>query len=170
MNLLPVCMNPRLTYASSKRLSSPRTTLTLPSEATNHTAMTGKMLNLVASSHMSNRMSTSKRSESELRRQLRSYFVRTDKSTWINLNNVYIPPQKSTCQEIDFCPEIIPAPANSIICGDFNAHSRIWDNIQPEENRGHRVEDWIAENELVLLNTGAVTHINRATVVVALQI
>ena len=86
-----------------------------------------------------------------------------DKNQWIDLNNVYIPPHNSTGQDISFRPEIIPTSKNSITCGDFNAHSMMWDQLQPEDARGGEVEDWVVNNEQKVLNDGTRTRVNRAT-------
>ena len=36
----------------------------------------------------------------------------------------------------------------AIVCGDFNAHSQIWDHNYPIDNRGEETLDWIIENNL----------------------
>ncbi len=96
--------------------------------------------------------------------EVSSLRVRIGKSTWIDLNNVYAPPSHSIGQEIIFCPDIIPVSANSITCGDFNAHSKTWDLLQPEDRRGEEVETWMADKEQIPINTASVpTRHNRAT-------
>ena len=90
--------------------------------------------------------------------------VRIGKNNWIDISNVYVPPPHSKGQEINFCPEIIPTSDTSIICGDFNAHTKMWDEVQPEDARGETVENWIIDKELNILNEGrSPTRINRAT-------
>ena len=71
---------------------------------------------------------------------------------WLEIINVYCPPQNSLGQEIELATEIIPTSNNSIILGDFNAHSNAWDLIQPEDDRGDHLLDWIGSAELTILN------------------
>lgn len=47
---------------------------------------------------------------------------------WLYISNTYIPPPNSKGQTIAFHPEIIPMKEPAIVCGDFNAHSQIWDH------------------------------------------
>ena len=86
--------------------------------------------------------------------------VRMDKDKWITITNVYVPPANTT-NNVKFCTDIIPALDNSLICGDFNAHSFLWDHNQPNDVRGSVLEDWCAEKELNILNSGEPTRHNR---------
>ena len=77
---------------------------------------------------------------------------------------MYVPPPNSTGQEIKFCPEIIRTSSDAVICGDFNAHSKTWDELQPEDSRGAQVEAWLADQNLVPINHRMTpTRHNRAT-------
>ena len=90
--------------------------------------------------------------------------VKMGKNDWVNLTNVYIPPHNSTGQDvIRPALEIIPTSESSIICGDFNGHSQLWDKLVQEENRGNLIELWMIANDLEILNNGEPTHINRFT-------
>jgi len=101
---------------------------------------------------------------SKLATEVSSLRVRIGKCSWIDLNNVYTPPPHSIGQEIVFSPEIIPVSANSITCGDFNAHSKSWDYIQPEDRRGEEIEEWLAEKEQIPINYATTpTRHNRST-------
>ena len=65
-------------------------------------------------------------------------------------------------QRIDpMLSNVVERPGMKIICCDSNAHSELWGS--PEANaRGEMFEDFIVENNLVLLNTGSVpTYIGR---------
>ena len=87
-----------------------------------------------------------------------------DKKNWIYITNVYIPPGNNTGQEsIKLRTEAIPALKSSLICGDFNAHSSIWDSIQPTDDRGEEVLDFAIDHELTILNDGSPTRVNRIT-------
>ena len=103
----------------------------------------------------------------EMRDATEAYTIRVKmgKNNWIPLVNVYIPPHNSVGQDV-IRPafEIIPTSSTSIICGDFNAHSQLWDSSSTEDERGNLVELWMISNELDHLNEkDEATHINRAT-------
>ena len=90
--------------------------------------------------------------------------VRLGKSEWIYLTNVYTPPPHTTGQDvIKLRTDLIPTFSSSLICGDLNAHHSLWDEIQPEDDRGNQVLDWVLDKELTILNDGSPTRVNRAT-------
>lgn len=65
---------------------------------------------------------------------------------------------KRTLQrELEKLREQIPAPI--ILLGDFNAHSDLWGSEQLDE-RGKAIEEFISDNDLIILNTGAHTRID----------
>lgn len=65
----------------------------------------------------------------------------------INLFNCYFPPDKEI--EIDHIQ--IPDQEDCLILGDMNSHSQSWG--YPDLNaRGEKIEEWQAENRLILLN------------------
>jgi len=72
-----------------------------------------------------------------------SFRIRMNKTTWATITNVYVPPDSSKGQEIQFTPDAIPTHDSSIICGDFNGHPSLWDSIQPVDTRGEKIIDWI---------------------------
>ena len=89
-----------------------------------------------------------------------SFAIKTSGSKWIEICNVYCPPASSPGYDsLRLATEIIATPSNSIICGDLNAHSFLWDRI--EDDRGSEVEDWIIEKNLGVLNDGSPTRIDR---------
>ena len=52
----------------------------------------------------------------------------------VNLTNVYCPPDTSLAfanETLRLETDNIPVDPDSIIAGDFNAHSILWDEIQP---------------------------------------
>ena len=90
--------------------------------------------------------------------------VRLDKNNWIYITNIYTPPPHTIGQDvINLWTDIIPAFKSSLICGDFNGHHALWDEIQPPDDRGEQVVDWILDKELTILNDGSPTRVNRAT-------
>ena len=56
---------------------------------------------------------------------------------WVNISNVYTPPPNSVGQEIEFDPEKIMADEQSIILGDLNGHSPLWDFALNPDTRSH---------------------------------
>jgi hypothetical protein len=63
-----------------------------------------------------------------------------------------------------FNQEAIRVPATQhLLGGNFNAHSPLWDDFQPRDGFGTILEEWIMDNDLISLNYGSWTKINRAT-------
>ena len=59
-------------------------------------------------------------------------------------------------------PIILTAP-NALICGDFNAHSALWDDHAASDERQLEVEDWLIENEHSVVNNNSPTRTNLGT-------
>ena len=57
----------------------------------------------------------------------------------------------------------IPASPSSLICGDINVHSPVWDVIQPGDARGDDVVEWACHKPLDILNDGSATRVNKTT-------
>ena len=91
-----------------------------------------------------------------------TFKVKMGNNRWIMISNVYVPPPHSSGQEIQFQPGKIPTPPNSLITGDFNSHSTLWDPIKPADDRGTEIINWVLEKELTILNDGSDTRINKA--------
>ena len=83
--------------------------------------------------------------------------VQLSNRKWLTLNNYYIPPD----DPIDL--SWIPLDPDSVHAGDFNGHTQLWDHIQPTDDRGEQILDWMLENNLTCLNDGTPTRINRGT-------
>ena len=91
--------------------------------------------------------------------------VRMDKRNWIYITNVYTPPCNSVGQDaIILRTDSIPTFNSSLICGDFNAHHPLWDDIQPADDRGEEIVDWAIEKELTIMNNdNSPTRVSRIT-------
>ena len=89
--------------------------------------------------------------------------MKLGKKNWVNISNVYTPPPNSVGQEIEFDPEKIMADEQSIILGDLNGHSPLWDFALNPDNRGGAIEDWVIANNLTVLNDGTPTRIDCIT-------
>ena len=85
-----------------------------------------------------------------------SVSIQQSKRKWITINNIYIPRG-----EMDL--SFIPMKNSTIHAGDFNGHSRLWDDQQPDDTRGDEIVDWMLSNDLVCKNDGSPTRVNRAT-------
>ena len=96
--------------------------------------------------------------------EVSTFRIRMSRNKWVHISNVYIPPENSKGQDsIRLRTDAIPALGSSLICGDFNAHSILWDNHVACDARGEELVDWIFDNNLSILNDGDPTRINRTT-------
>ena len=83
------------------------------------------------------------------------------KSTWLELYNVYLP--NTSTQHTSFNPSLIKPGPSSLILGDLNGHSQIWDSSKPQDQRSDEILDWILDNDLHILNDGSATRTSRIT-------
>ena len=81
--------------------------------------------------------------------------LKTTKSTWLELYNVYL--TNTSTQHNSFDPSLIKPGPSSLILGDLNGLSQMWDPIQPQDQRGDEILDWILDNDLHILNDGSAT-------------
>ena len=87
--------------------------------------------------------------------------VRIGKRKWATITNVYCPPTRSHSHSVSALRmDRLPTSSESIVCGDFNAHNKLWDPLQPCDVRGNDIVDWILENDLTILNDGSHTRLN----------
>ena len=63
--------------------------------------------------------------------------VQLRRKDWVRISNVYLP--SSSTQKAHFDPALIPSGPDSIIVGDLNAHSSLWDNVKATDQRGKEV-------------------------------
>ena len=77
--------------------------------------------------------------------------------------NVYCPPTRGSQQGSEFDTRELPYAENTIVGGDLNAHSRLWDSWQPEDRLGEKVEDWLVEKNFSVANDGEATRVNVGT-------
>ena len=56
-----------------------------------------------------------------------------------------------------FDPSLIKPGPSSLLLGDLNGHFQMWDPIQPQDQRGDEILDWILDNDLHILNDGSAT-------------
>ena len=93
--------------------------------------------------------------------EILSIHIKATKSTWLDLYNVYLP--NTSTQHNSFDSSLIKPSPSSIILGDLNGHSQLWDSLQPYDQRGDEILDWILDNDLHILNDGSATRTSRIT-------
>ena len=87
--------------------------------------------------------------------------LKTIKSIWLDLYNIYLP--NTSTQYNSFDPSLIKPGLSSLILGNFNGRSQMWDSFQPQDQRGDKILDWILDNDLHILNNGSATRTSRIT-------
>ena len=93
--------------------------------------------------------------------QIQSIRIKVTKSSWLDLYNVYL--LNTTTQHTSFDPSLIKPGPSSIFLGDLNGHFQMWDPIQPQDQHGDEILDWILDNDLHILNDGSATRTSRIT-------
>ena len=71
--------------------------------------------------------------------EFHTFRVKLSKGRWMDMVNVYVAPWNNTTIDghtatLDVA--VLPAGNRCVIMGDFNAHSQLWDPIQPPDERG----------------------------------
>ena len=96
--------------------------------------------------------------------EVQIFRIQLSKNKWLHISNVYIPPANSKGQDvINLRTDAIPCMKSSLICGDFNAHSVLWDNRIDPDQRGDSLTEWIFDNNLSVLNNGDATRTDRSS-------
>ena len=87
--------------------------------------------------------------------EILSIRIKATKSSWLDLYNVYLP--NTSTQHNLFDPSLIKPGPSSLLLGDLNSHSQMWDPVQPQDQRGDKILGWILDNDLHILNDGSAT-------------
>ena len=95
--------------------------------------------------------------------QTATFKARTAKRQWLTFTNICTPPNRETGGEETIVTSHIPTNRNCFLAGDLNDHSLSWDHTQPQDSRGDRIEEWIADCNLFSANKDEATRHNRAT-------
>ena len=93
--------------------------------------------------------------------EILSIRLKATKSTWLELYNVYLP--NTSTQHTSFNSSLIKPDPSSLILGDLNGHSQMWDSSQPRDQRGDEILDWTLDNDLHILNDSSATRTSRIT-------
>ena len=100
-------------------------------------------------------------SECTLNTSLQAKAVTISTSKTITICSLYFPPsEKLNIVLLSRLIDQLPAPF--VICGDFNGHSITW-GCDKNNSRGDRIDDFITENNICLLNDGSYTYLHQAT-------
>ena len=91
--------------------------------------------------------------------EIQSIHIKATKSSWLDIYNVYLP--NTATQHTSFHPSLIKPGPSSLFLSDLNGHSQMLDPIQPQDQRGDEILDWILVNDL--LNDGSATRTSRIT-------
>ena len=93
--------------------------------------------------------------------EILSIRIKATKSSWLDLYNVYLP--NTSTQHNLFDPSLIKPGPCSLLLGNLNGHSQMWDLLQPQDQRGDKILDWILDNDLHILNDGSATRTSQIT-------
>ena len=93
--------------------------------------------------------------------EIQSIRIKVTKSSWLDLYNVYL--LNTATQHTSFDPSLIKPGPSSLFLGDLNGHSQMWDPIQPQDQGGDEILDWILDNDLHILNDGSATRTSQIT-------
>ena len=63
--------------------------------------------------------------------EILSIRLKATKLTWFELYNVYLP--NTSTQHNSFDPSLIKPGPSSLILGDLNGYSQMWDSFQPQD-------------------------------------
>ena len=87
--------------------------------------------------------------------EILSIRIKATKLSWLDLYSVYLP--NNSTQHNSFDPSLIKPRPSSLLLGDLNGHYQMWNPIQPQDQRGDEILDWILYNDLHILNDGSAT-------------
>ena len=85
--------------------------------------------------------------------EITSIHLKTTKSTLFKLFNVYLP--NTITQQNSFYPSVMQPTPTSIILGNSNGLSQLWNLLQHQVCQGDKTLDWILENDLHILHDGS---------------
>ena len=96
-----------------------------------------------------------------LNTSLQAKAVAISTSKTITICSLYLPLSENL--NIDLLTRLIAQlPTPFVICGDFNGHSVTW-GCDKNNSRGDRIDDFITDSNVCLLNDGSYTYLHPAT-------
>ena len=91
--------------------------------------------------------------------EFQAFRIHLTRHKTITISNTYIPPRNTTSHfhqnedtNIETCVQHILDLPNSLMAGDFNAHSQLW-HSHLQDHRGSLITELIQNSDLVTLNT-----------------
>ena len=96
--------------------------------------------------------------ECTLNTTLQAKAVTISTSKTITICSLYLPPSENF-SVLALSQLVSQLPTPFIICGDFNGHSITW-GCDSNNTRGNKIDDFIADNDLCLLNDGSFTYLH----------
>ena len=100
-------------------------------------------------------------SDCTLNTSLQAKAVTISTSKTITICSLYLPPSENL-NIVLLTRLIAQLPTPFVICGDFNGHSVTW-GCDKNNSRGDRVDDFITDNNVCLLNDGSYTYLHPVT-------
>ena len=100
-------------------------------------------------------------SECKLNTSLPAKAVTISSSKTITICSLYLPPSDNL-NIVLLTRLIAQLPTPFVVCGDFNGHSLNWGSDK-NNGRGDRIDDFITDNNVCLLNDGSYTYFHPAT-------
>ena len=97
-------------------------------------------------------------SECPLHTTLQAKAVIISTSKTITVCSLYLPPSENLNMLL-LSQLVDQLPAPFIICGDFNGHSITW-GCDSNNARGNKIDDFITNNDICLLNDGSYTYLH----------
>ena len=95
--------------------------------------------------------------------------VHINNNKHITIANIYIPPRDSTSTryktldtDIQHCIQHITNLPHSVLTGDVNAHSTLWQSYT-DDHRGQLIEDATSNSDNITLNTNTPTRVPNTT-------
>ena len=98
--------------------------------------------------------------EYKLNRTLQAKAVTISTSKTIIVCSLYLPPSENLNIVLSRLIDQLPTPF--VVCGDFNGHSITW-GCDKNNSWGYRIDDFITDNNICLLNDGSYTFLHTAT-------
>ncbi len=84
--------------------------------------------------------------------------IQLSRQRWTTIHKLYVTPIRGQVT----LALALTEPGNLFLAGgDLNAHSPLWDELQPADRRGELVEDWLLSQNAIILNDGTPTCVNR---------
>lgn len=81
--------------------------------------------------------------------------LKTNKSTWIELYNVFL--LNTSTQRNSFDPSLINPGPSLLILSDLNGYVQMSDSFQPQDQRDNEILHWIPDYDLHIFKDGSAT-------------